>query len=250
MSNRRMFDAETERRIVDDYEAGMPILQMTGKYCSGLKALYSVLERNGVTLRGAAFRQDMDRIREVCPSAAAAMEEKGMTCEELAERVGYCYVYARSILVGNVGMPGVFARYTSEALGIDHAQMIKEADNWWHRNKPGERRRTKRMRESEMSDEMIAQIVAEYKAGEEPVHVIARKWGICSNRVTQMAKRAGCVTRVGRRHMNYTDELKQAIVRDYENGMRIAFICSKHDVPANRVYEAVKEAGCKMRYFK
>ena len=192
MSDQREFASEIERKIVQGYEAGAltkDIMAETG--CSG-ERMYRVLNRYGVALRGETEPTIMGKVRAVCPSVAAAMEEQGIDIGDLADRVGYSEGYVRNLLVGSGAMTGIFALFVSQALGINHAQIKKEADMWWRRNKPNERRKKRRLYEVEMSDEMIDGIVADYRDGNVPVNAIAQKWGVSASRVTILARRAGC----------------------------------------------------------
>ena len=192
MSDQREFASEIERKIVQGYEAGAltkDIMAETG--CSG-ERMYRVLNRYGVALRGENEPTIMGKVRAVCPSVAAAMEEQGIDIGDLADRVGYSEGYVRNLLFGSGAMTGIFALFVSQALGINHAQIKKEADMWWRRNKPNERRKKRRLYEVEMSDEMIDGIVADYRDGNVPVNAIAQKWGVSASRVTILARRAGC----------------------------------------------------------
>ena len=248
MSNQREFASEIERKIVQDYEAGARTKDIMAETGCGGRHMYRVLSRHGVALREVTAPMTMDKVRDVCPSVAAAMEERGFDIGDLADKVGYCEGYVRRVLVGSGAMSGIFALFVAQALGINHAQIKKEADLWWRRNKPNERRKIRRLYEVEMSDEMIEGIVADYRDGNEPVNAIAQKWGISASRVTIFARRAGCKGRYKKGRSGLTDETRNAILADYKAGVKVGIICAKYDVSQNRMYEVVKTSGCKMRY--
>ena len=247
MSYPKRIDPETERKIVDAYISGETLQRITDKFKVGDNTVYRLLKAYRIDKRMDGKRKDIDRVKELCPSAGAAMEAKRMTLDELAERVGYNEIYTRNIMVGTAPMPGIFAIYVAQALEIDARKMKEEADAWWMTNMQGRRMPIRRRREAELSYEDVCRIVQEYKAGNKPVYEIGRQWSISGSMVSKIAKRAGCEMRVGRRRTVISDRIRREIVKDYKAHMRVDEICGKYNIPVNRMYETIKESGCEMR---
>jgi uncharacterized protein (DUF433 family) len=102
--------------------------------------------------------------------------------------------------------------------------------------------RNLKVSQTRLPPDRVADLLAEYTAGT-PVKVLAKRYGIARQTVSEHARRAGVLhTRV-----EFTDEMLARVIAMCESGMSLQRIADELPVGSKRVREALAGAGVEIR---
>jgi uncharacterized protein (DUF433 family) len=197
--------AEEIESAAEAYRSGTTLAELRRQFHVSYATLRDALEGVGVTIRTRRKRQKFTKSQK---RTFIREYRAGSTVEQIAARHSITEYRIRDVLLAE-GEP---------------------------RGKPGPPPKVA------LTAQQVEQVLARYAAGE-PVHEIAKRFGITANRVWREARLAGAAVRPTKRAPVLTDQQAMEVAAAYRAGTRVQDLAQQYGVSRTAIYGALRRQG-------